>query len=887
MQPQGPGGGQGVTFGTLLRGHRRKAGLTQEALAERAGLGVRTIQALEAGDNRPHGGTVWHLARALGLADDILTNFVGATAPTQRRRTVSFTDWETGRGRRSLPEQPNPLIGREREAVRVHDLLLRSDTRLLTLTGPPGVGKTRLAIEVAARSLSAFSDGVFFIDLSPVADAALVVSAIARGIGVQDGSGPPLLARVQQHVRGRRLLLVLDNFEQVRVAARDLADLLAACQELKILVTSRVPLQLRWERQVPVPPLALPDLRRLPDLVPLTQTAAVELFIERARAVRPTFALTGASAPTVAETCVRLDGLPLAIELAAAHADVLRPDAMLDGLRRSGLDLLEGSAQDLPGRHQTLRAAIGWSDRLLDSAERTLFRRLAVFAGGCTPAAAEAICNVPCYRPLDVGQSIASLVRKNLVRLDDGGNGGEARLRLLELVREYAGEQLQRSGEEPVVRARHRDWFLALAEQADTRLRGPEQRTWLQQLEAEHDNLRAGLTWSLREPGGAAAGLRIAGALAWFWRLHGHIGEGRRWLEAALAVGGEAPAAARTRALNGAGLLAYAQGDYECAQALLTQSLLLARDVKDASLIAWALHGLGRVAYGQGDHGGAVAAFEESLASFTDSGDTGGSAYSIFFLGCLARDRGEYGQAAALYAETLERARDAGDTWIVAFALYVTGNLAWLRGDRRQAEAFHRDALVLARDIGATWAIAECLWGLAGLAGTFGEPDRAARLHGAERALREAVGAVLLGGTAAHEPAMAAARATLGEAAFATAAAEGRTLPLEHIIDYALAGDERPRSVGQVAARQDARSAGAREPLTPREREVARLIARGLSNRQIAGHLAISKLTADRHVSNILGKLGFASRVQVAAWVVERHHQAALQADAAPAPDAE
>jgi non-specific serine/threonine protein kinase len=735
----------------------------------------------------------------------------------------------------------------------------------LTLTGPAGVGKTRLGIEAAARWASAGEAEALFVDLTPIDNAALVISAIARELEVEESGGAPVLGRLRQFLSARRLLLVLDNFEQVLPAARDLGELLSGCPDLKVLATSRALLQLRWEHQYPVPALAVPDLGGLPPPELLVATPAVSLFVERARALRPDFVVNAENAAVVAEICVRLDGLPLAIELCAAQIDVLSLRVILDGLRRFGLDLLTGTAVDVPARHRTLRAAIGWSDLLLDTDERTLLRRLSIFVGGCTLATAEQVVTLPDERPLAVGRGAAALMRKSLLRARQSDESAEPRLGMLEMVREYAGEQLARSGEEPAVAARHCAWCLALAEEAEANIRGPDQRALLDRLEAEHDNLRAALNWCQLDPGRGEVGLRLAGALGWFWRLHGHMTEGRRWLDAALRARQGVLDRARPRALNGAGLLACGQGDYRRARQLLEESLVVAQSLGDRAAIAWAHHTLGRVGFGERDLERGTADFERSNELFRALGDMGGTAYSLFFWGCLARETGDQQHARALHAECLARARQVEDAWLLSFALSINGNQAWLVGHFARAEALYREGLVLSRDIRAKWGIAECLWGLAGLAAAQGHPERAARLYGAERALRVAIGAVVLGDMSRFERDVAAARTALGDARFEALAAEGRALALERAIAYGLSEEDGIAATAPIPFRRPP------EPsrLTAREREVAALVADGRANRAIADELVISERTVEKHVGNILARLELTSRTQLAIWAHE------------------
>jgi non-specific serine/threonine protein kinase len=683
---------------------------------------------------------------------------------------------------------------------------------------------------------------------------------------VEEGGSRSLLDRLRQYLAARRLLIVLDNVEQVLGAAHEVGQLLGGCPDLKILATSRAPLQLRWEHQYPVPPLAVPDPEQLPAPDVLAEAPAVELFVERARALRPDFSVTAENAGDVAEICVRLDGLPLAIELCAAQIDVLPPRVIVDGLRRSGLDMLAVSAVDVPARHRTLRAAIGWSDRLLDTEERTIFRRLAVFVGGCTVSVAENVVAFPGERPLAVRGRVTSLARKSLLRVRYPDERGEPRLGMLEMVREYAGEQLTTSGDEAEAATRHFAWCLAMAEEAEVNIRGPDQRAWLDRLEAEHDNLRAALTWCQRDPSRSGLGLRLAGALGWFWRLRGHMTEGRRWLDAALRASEATLDPARPRALNGAGLLASSQGDHGRAKALLEQSLVVAGALGDRAAIAWAHHALGRVRFGERDVAHGTVDFERSITLFEELGDVGGIGYSLFFWGCLLRETGDRRRAAALHAESLVRARQVDDAWLLSFALSINGNQAWLSGDFVQAKALYREGLRLSRDICAKWAIAECLWGMAGLAAAQCQFERAARLFGAEQATRLAIGAVALGDVSRFERDLGAARLAMGEGRFEALATEGRALASERAIAYGLSDED--EAVSQVSSPLK-KIAESTSPLTPREREVAVLVASGRSNRAIAEELVISERTVEKHVANILTGLELTSRAQLAVWAHE------------------
>jgi predicted ATPase len=494
-----------------------------------------------------------------------------------------------------------PLIGRAREVAERRDCLLRADVRLLTLVGAPGIGKTRLSLQAALELRSAFADDVCFVALAPVSDPSLVAATIAHALGGEETAGSSLFARLQTYLRHKHMLLLLDNFEQVAAAAPRIAELLAAAPRLKVLVTSRAALHLSAEHQFAVPPLALPDLSQLPPLETLAQVAAVQLFVQHARAVAHDFALTSANAAAVAEICQRLDGLPLAIELAAARSKLLAPTALLARLDRR-LRLLISVVLDLPPRQQTLRSTLDWSYDLLDQRERRLFARLGVFVGGCTLEAADAICNVTNDLGMDVLDGLAALLDNSLLWQTEQADGMR-RYGMLETIREYATERLELSGEAEVLRKRHGAYYLALAETAEPELRGPWRRAWMDRLEVEHDNVRVALGWAL-ERGEVALGLQLAGALCEFWSRHGGGGraEGRRWVEKLLMVSSTAAAATRAKALYRAAWLACSQADFTWAAALCQESLALCQDLGDKLGIAWSLFHLGNAARSFGDH---------------------------------------------------------------------------------------------------------------------------------------------------------------------------------------------------------------------------------------------------------------------------------------------
>jgi predicted ATPase/class 3 adenylate cyclase/Tfp pilus assembly protein PilF len=700
--------------------------------------------------------------------------------------------------RHNLAVQPTPLLGREEALAAVGALLRRDDVRLVTLTGPGGIGKTRLALQVAADVLDAFPDGVWFVRLSRLTDPELVVPTIAQTLGLKERGSQPIAEALREHLQAKRLLLALDNFEQVVGAATDLAALLAASPGLTALVTSRLPLHLRAEREyalgpLPLPPLPAPGHRLPPER--LSQYAAVALFIERAQAARADFAVTAANAPAIAEICARLDGLPLAIELAAARVRLLPPDALLARLAQ-GLHLLSGGARDLEARQQTMRATIAWSEALLTPEERVLFQRLAVFVGGCALEAAEAVCAAPAgAAPLqrDLFDGLAALVEQSLAQQREAG--GEPRFGLLQVIREYALERLEASGDTEALRRAHAAFFMTLAEQAELELTGPEQGAWLSRLEGEHDNLRAALSWA-REQGETETGLRLAAAVWRFWVARGSLREGRGWVERLLAQDGTqegaqaAPERARARALLVAGFLALWQNDFAAAETWLQQAVALAQVVDDQRSAAQALSNLGILASRQGDLARAAARYEESLAFFRQLDDRQLIAVSLGNLADLAVHQGDLARGVALFDESLALFRQIGDQGNVAVTLSNRGWVARKQGDLAQAETLQREGLALARELGDLYQCAAGLEHLASTAGAAGQGARAARLWGAATPVREALSAPQPSDERADtEAAVAPARAALGEEQWATAFAAGRALSLEEAIAEAL-GEE-------------------------------------------------------------------------------------------------
>lgn len=727
----------------------------------------------------------------------------------------------------NLPAQVTPFIGREREVEAARQQLQRPEVRLLTLTGPGGTGKTRLGLQLAADSLENFADGVFFVPLEPITEPALVASAIGQALNVHEVEGKPVLEVLKSYLRERQVLLLLDNFEQTLGAAPVVAQLLAAAPKLKILVTSRTVLHVYGEYDYPVPPLTLPHPKHVLPIERLTQYGAVRLFIERAQAAKADFGITNENAPAVAEICARLDGLPLAIELAAAQVRFLSPQAILARMERR-LPLLTGGARNLPARQQTLRGAIAWSYDLLTESEKELFRRVAVFVGGCTPEAAEQVCGGD--PSMEMVDELGPLVDQSLLKLAEANDA--LRFTMLETIREYAMEQLRESGQVEALRQRHAEYFLSFAQAAELQLKGVEQVAWLQRLEADHDNLRAALRWTMEHGEGEWA-LRLAGALAQFWFMHSHFTEGRWWLGQSLELGHRAEAAGelspaywplRGKALSEAGRMAVQQGDYVAARALHEESLLIWREAGDKSGVAASLNYLGNVAFFQGDLTAARTLHEESLAIRRELGDKRSITVSLNNLAGVARLQGDYAAARMLYEENLAIRRELGDKLGIANTLSNLGMVASFQGDyaaassllnlslamRRElgdkmgianslnnlsflilrqgsvaaAHALYQESALLRLDIGDKRGLTYSLQGLTSLAAARGQWEHAARLAGATQALVTAINAPLEPEFQAEfDRALTAARAQLDEATFAEAWAKGRAMTLEKLED--------------------------------------------------------------------------------------------------------
>lgn len=812
----------------------------------------------------------------------------------------------------SLGNVPIPLsafIGRGYEVAEIKRLL--SSNRLVTLTGAGGSGKTRLAIKVAHELLGNYRDGVWFVELSSLSEPTLALQTIASVLDVHERSNEPLMQSLIETLSRRQILLVIDNCEHIISTCAEITEvLLAGCAELSVLATSREPLNLPGEMVWAVPPLSLPEPQPWRDISSGSQaihayegSEAIQLFIARAQAVHADFTLTTSNGAFVAEICRRLDGMPLAIELAAARARSLSVQQIAQRLD-DRFRLLTGGARTAPPRQQTLAATLDWSYNLLSSKEQTVLQRFSVFAGGATLEAAESVCAGGDVESAEVLDALSHLVDKSLITATSL-QGGETRYRLLETIRQYALEKLGESREVDESRTRHLNYFLQWAENAHPQLDKKGQLEWLERYEADHDNLRSALEWCAVDVERAEAGLRLAAACGRFWRLHGYISEGRTRLTAALShAGAEKRSAARAWALFRTGVLAYLQGDYSACRAYLEESLAISQELGESGklIAANSLDVLGEAYTEAGDYDRALPFFEKAMVIYRELKDRWGIGEMLMQFGWAALRVGDYDEAQARLEEVLTSGQETGYTEHVAFALGGLGELAVRQKQYERAVHFLDESLTLHQQRGDKWTIGTSLgslgwvalrqrdyqrmknylsqslairtevgdkggiaWCLEKLAEAKFEKEQledAARIFGHAESVRAPIGSAI---DPADQPdynrLISDLRSALGPDAFAALWTEGKTMRLEEVIELALSEPE-----SESAHAEKEKFGG----LTAREREVATLIAQGKSNREIAEAMTVGVKTIETYVTRILNKLNFDSRVQIATWAVEK-----------------
>jgi non-specific serine/threonine protein kinase len=775
-----------------------------------------------------------------------------------------------------LPFQPTSFVGRRQELSALSTLLSSPERRLLTLIGTGGIGKTRLALEVAARLRDEYPDGVHLVELAGVSDPELVTRAVLAVLGLMDEANRSGLETLAATLSDKRLLLILDNCEHLLDACAELAHgLLTSCPYLYMLATSREPLHTAGEVVWEVSPLSLPALEQLPAANDLVEADAVALFVDRATRVLPTFELTGENAPLVARVCHRLDGVPLSIELAAVRIRVLSVGQILQRLD-DALRLLTRGDRLAPARQQTLRATLDWSYELLTISEQHLLQRLSVFAGGFSLAAAGAICAGDGLERVGILDLLSRLVDKSLVVAERTVDQSR-RFRLLETIRAYAGEKLAARDAGGQWRDRHLLWYLDFAERVHP------QESWgvadpgaLDRLDLERGNLRGALRWAI-DSGRSEEAHRLAVAMAWYWHRRAHFHEGSQWLDRILALPREVEAQVCVFALTAAGSFAQMQGDLRRAIVLNQEAVDLGREAGCLAAAAWSLHRLAHAAYHEGDDELADARLAESLEVFGEAGQVDGVATTLSCQADFAIRRGDYRRAKALCRVSLPIFRELGDVLGIVGILNDLAAVARHQGELQEATELLHEALRLGHEEGTRLELILCLKDLACVACDQNLPERAARLFGASEALRQVAGASWARWDI-DQDVLLVTRASLGDSAFEATVAAGREMTLEQVVQFALS-DSPGHQPGVEPDGPAAQAWTLRPPqpekrtcggLTPRQREVAALIARGMSNRAIAEELVITVRTVESHVTHILRKLGFGSRAEVAGWAVDR-----------------
>jgi predicted ATPase/DNA-binding SARP family transcriptional activator/DNA-binding CsgD family transcriptional regulator len=881
------------TYLSLLLGHARvheehgdyergiealRRMVAEESSNEEAHVGLMRLYAL-LGSNRKALAQYGRLERALlrelgteptassrSLREEIAA---GRFPPREGPSLSPLPEEALGTAKHNLPAARTSFVGREHEMLEVKRALAM--TRLLTLTGVGGSGKTRLALEVARELVGTYPDGVWLVELAPLAEGELVPQAVTQALGVREQPGRSLTDTLTEVLQQRDMLLVLDNCEHLADSVATLVDtLLDSCPRLRVLATSRETLGVEGEALWRVSSLSVPDTDRLPTAGEMTRYDAVRLFLDRSRLRRPDFDLTPNNTEAVAEICQRLEGMPLAIELATARVGTLSVGQISERLR-DPLGLLSAGGRTAGSRQQTLRGTLDWSYELLSESERTLFARLSVFAGGWSLEAAEAVGVGDGVEKDDVLDLLSKLVDKSLVVTALGAEG-TPRYRMLEPVRQYAIEKLEEGREAEANKRRHAAFFLALAERAYPELRGPGQVEWLHRLILENDNLRTAMAWLLSAGDGQSAA-RLGSALWPFWYFRGQHREGRAVLKAALESKSTLPLTLRIRTTVAWGAMAYGQADLEAVEDYAEKIMELSRQAgDDAYAEGWGRTGLGLLAMNRQDYEGASAQLERAVTLLLESGEAHAAAQMRTVLGTVALLQGDFAQAESRFEDGLAMARRVGDRAGIYNALFSLSQLALIRGDYEEARSGFDEGMALSRQMEDRANVAYCLEGIAAVAGMQGQTERSVRLFGAAERLLESVGVPVWNyymiDRSLYEHTIAELRDLLGEADFGEAWADGRAMTLDDAIEYALA--VRKRAVTATSEREQAQVGSKPIALTHREEEIANLVARGLTNRQIASELVISEHTAATHIRRILKKLGLQSRSQVGSWLAQQ-----------------